>query len=359
MKSRLAASISPLLDGTYKRNMRSTFSSRIMNIFAERLHFQVNSRFQSQGLESSSRAKHSSAIEDDDFAELGPQISKFSAKQIKLVTEKPEYFEKKVSCKKKLTGKPAPSGGRPKIKDIISTLGVASPNSEVKLSGRSLVSESPDDTNKASHIEKSHSTSIINIPPKVGLSELIEAISVFGKVSSASFITASDGLRKSRSRAISAGKIALGSQLLQVCPLDAVHLVAVRIKNINYNTTDSEILSTCKSIGGFVGLSKTGKDAIDTFFNVKNDSVRVKLLQALNNTVFHGSRWSANIQVSPMEKDRSKLGFKIFDHLSELKWQHVLKRLHLEDLEMINAGIMHIEDRQEMTRFTVIASYSS
>lgn len=71
-------------------------------------------------------------------------------------------------------------------------------------------------------------------------------------------------------RAVSAGKVEVGSHTLLVNPLDAVDLVAVRIEHINVRTTDSAVHSICKSAGEFVGLTRRNRTCVDAFFNVRN-----------------------------------------------------------------------------------------
>lgn len=68
-------------------------------------------------------------------------------------------------------------------------------NSCPKLGGHGHAPKFTVDTRKISEMESPRSVSIKNIPSTVGLSELLEAISVVGRVSGASFVTASNKLR--------------------------------------------------------------------------------------------------------------------------------------------------------------------
>ncbi|KAI3449415.1 hypothetical protein Pfo_006080 [Paulownia fortunei] len=362
MKSRLAASVYLFLAGTCRRNTRNTLSSRSLVTSFDHRDCQISSSFHAQGVESTNRAVHSSAIEDEAFSELGPEVSEYCAKQIKLVTEKPDHFAKKTCpSRRELDGRPLSSSTRPRIKEIIATMGGASPTSNSKLGGHSHASTFTDDTKKISVIERPRSVLVKNIFYTVGLSELVEAVSVFGNVSGASFVNASNGLRccniefedvDSSRRAILAGTIAVGSQIFPVHPLDAVDVVAFRIENINKETTDYTIHSRCKSVGEFVGLARTSKDVVEAFFNVRNDTIHLKILQKLNDTVIDLNRWSAHVltskskssDVSSDEEARYKLGLQIFDHFSELRRQLAIKKVYLEDLETLNASIMHIEE---------------
>lgn len=49
-------------------------------------------------------------------------------------------------------------------------------------------------------------------------------------------------------QAVLAGKISVGSHEYPVHPLDAVDVLAVRIRNINQNTSDRDIHRICKSL---------------------------------------------------------------------------------------------------------------
>ncbi|GFQ02452.1 hypothetical protein PHJA_002389100 [Phtheirospermum japonicum] len=398
MKSRLAASIYLFSAGTCRRNTRSTVSLRSVVTSLVDRHCQINRSFRAQVFEGSNRHVHSSAIEDDGFSELGPEVSEYRAKQIKLVTEKPHYVVKKNHSKRELDGRPVSSCTRPSPKAIIATMAGNAPTSNPKLGGHSRASVSTDDdakkisdiesaptsnpklgghsrasmstddyAKKISDIESPRSILVKNIVSKVSLSELVESISVFGKVSGASFVAASNGLRScniefedvdSSTRAVSAGKIAVGSQEFPVHPLDAVDIVAVRIENVNEETSDYAIHSRCKTVGEFVGLARTSKDVVEAFFNVRHDTNHLNILKLLNNTVIDRNNWSAHVvaskpaisnssEISSDGEARYKLGMEILDRFSELRKQIIMKRMFLDDLETLNASIMHMEDLPE------------
>lgn len=67
--------------------------------------------------------------------------------------------------------------------------------------------------------------------------------------------------------------------------------------------------------------------------------------------VIDANSWSAHVltsksklsEESSAEETRYKLGLRIFDQCAELKEQLTLTRVCLEDLEVLNASIMHIE----------------
>ncbi|KAK4418075.1 hypothetical protein Salat_2220200 [Sesamum alatum] len=347
MKSRLAASMYPLYADTCRRYTSNAISaSSVLN------HRQIYS---------SSRSVHSSAVEDEAFAELGPEISECSTKQIKLVTEKPDHLLKTDPSRRELAGRSPSSVTRPRIKDIVANIR-ASPTSNSKLGGHSHASTVTDDTKKISDIERPESVSVKNISSGVGLSELVEAMSVFGKVSGASFVTTSNGLRcckiefedvGSSRRAISVGKIAVGSQVFPVHACDAVDVVAIRIENINNETSDYTIHSRCKSVGEFAGLARRSKDVVDAFFNVRNDTIHLDILQRLNSSVIDLNRWSAHLltekskssEVSAHEEARHELGLQLFDCFAKLRREFSMKKVHLEDLEILNASIMHLQSQ--------------
>ncbi|KAL0371511.1 UNVERIFIED_CONTAM: hypothetical protein Sangu_0469200 [Sesamum angustifolium] len=264
MKSRLAASM---------RYSRNSISSR--SVVA---HRQINS---------SSRSVQSSAVEDEAFAELGPEISDCSTKHIKLVTEKPDH-------------RLAPSSHtRPRIKDIVANIGGASPTSNSKLGGHSHSFTVTDDTKQVSDIEKPNYVFIKKIRGTVGLSELVEAISVFGKVCGASFVTARNGLGCCK---------------------------------IEFEQGEARMLWTPSITFGM-------RKSIWTNFK--------------DNSVIDLNRWSAHLltdkskssEVSEHEEARHKLGVQIFECFAKLKRQISMKKVYLEDLQDLHTSIVHIESR--------------
>ncbi|KAL3648094.1 hypothetical protein CASFOL_009062 [Castilleja foliolosa] len=367
MKSKLAASIYLFSAGTCRRYTHSSVSSRSIVTSLLDHRYKINRRFQAQVFEDSNRHVHSSAIEDDNFSELGPEVSEYSAKQIKLVTEKPDYVvKKKNQSRRELDGRPTSSRTRPSVKAIIATMAGNAPTSDHKLAGHTGASTSStgDDAKKIADVESPRSVIVKNIVPDVGLSVLVESISVYGKVSGASFLAASNGLRSckiefedvdSSTRAISARKIAVGTQEFPVHSLDDVEIVAVRIENINEETTEYAIHSRCKAVGEFVGLARTSNDVVEAFYTVRHDTNHLNIIKKLNNTVIDSNKWSANVltrkppisnssKASSDDEARYKLKTEIYDHFTELRKQFAMKRMHMEDLETLSLGIMHIED---------------
>ncbi|KAL8544926.1 hypothetical protein ACS0TY_005220 [Phlomoides rotata] len=360
MKSKLAASFRLYFADTCWRNTRSTMPARSMISFNCR-HCQISCSFQAKGFESSSRAAHSSADNDvfsdlgpasecptkkiklatekpddfveDDFSELGPEISECSAKKIKLVTEKPDHFTKTRPRRKESPRRPLSSDNRTSVNEILPS--------------------STDDAGKVSDIEGPLSVSIKNVPSAVGLTELVEAISIFGKVSHASFVTASNKIRccniefedvESSRKAIVTGEVTVGNRVFTIDRLDAVDLVMIRIKNISDKTTDYDIHSICKSVGELVGLTMMSKDCADAFFYVPNHSTHLDIVKKLNGTTIDLNRWLATSKSTSLDEEaRYKTGLMISDRVFELKRELDMKKVHLADLEYLNASVMHME----------------
>ncbi|KAL6515935.1 hypothetical protein OROGR_019240 [Orobanche gracilis] len=361
MNQRLAASIYWFSAGTCRKSTRSIVSSRSVVTPLDLWRCKIN-LFWAQGFQCPSRHVHSFVIENDNFSELGPEVSEYCAKQIKLVTEKPDCVAKTYPSKRELKGRCVSSCTRPSTKDIVATMSSKSPTSKSKLGSHTHASTSAEKTKK-NYIQSPRSVLVKNIISNVSLLELVEAVSEFGKVSGASFVATSNGLRccniefedvESSRRAVSTGKIAVGSKEFPVHLLDAVDIVAFRIENINEETTDYAIHSRCKTVGGFVGLARTSRDAVEVLFNVPNDMNHRNTLKMLNSTVVDGNHWSAHVVTTKSDKSevvsseddeaRYKLGMQILDQFSELRRQLCMKRIHLEDLECLDASIMHIED---------------
>ncbi|XP_073283910.1 uncharacterized protein [Primulina huaijiensis] len=344
MKSKLAASISPLSAAVLNIIRTSSSSRSIVSLFGLN-HSQIICR-----------AAYCSVIEDDSFSELGPETSDCSAKQIKLVTEKPEYFLKPDPSRKGLASRSNSSDNRPKSKAAVSAPFRASPTSRPKPGENSDASISPDDSSEISDMESAHSVAIKNICSTVDLSELVEAISVFGKVTGALFVNASNGLKcchikfesvDSSRQAVLAGKISVGSQDFPVHPLDTVDVLAVRIKNISQNTSDHDIHRICKSLGELVGLARMSKDSVDAFFTARSEKIHVNMLKRLNSTVLNDCGWSADIlrSNSSDEGGRCKLESQISDQISGMRRQNMMDKINLEDLETLLFSILHIQEQ--------------
>lgn len=95
--------------------------------------------------------------------------------------------------KKESPRKPLSSDNRSSVNKNLSAVNGTS--SGPKLGGHGHSPTSTDGTSVVSNIEGPLSVSINNVPSTVGLPELVEAISIFGKVSGASFVAASNSRR--------------------------------------------------------------------------------------------------------------------------------------------------------------------
>lgn len=67
--------------------------------------------------------------------------------------------------------------------------------------------------------------------------------------------------------------------LLPICPLDVSETVAIKIKNISFETADAAIHSACMSFGSLEGLARTKEDTVDAIYNVKNVLESQSILQ--------------------------------------------------------------------------------
>ncbi|KAM7501172.1 hypothetical protein LguiB_000076 [Lonicera macranthoides] len=317
----------------------------------------------------------SSSNEEDGFSELGPSVDFFTelgpplvqsaGPPLKLVTEKPEIFKRKAPSMKGKGGRILPAESSPILRNILSGLGTgkASPASSPKLDDPNNISEFTGDTSKkASNLKFSSSISIENVPSIVNLAQLIEAISKYGNISSASMRTLPDGVNccdvkfenvESSRKAILAGGIAVGKTQLPISPLYVPpETVTFRIKNICRNTTEYKIQSACKSFGVLKGMARAREDVVDALFSSKDESETQRILTRLNSIVLDKAQWSAellvpenSIPVPSMDDDyKEELRLQITSGIDELKKEASLKRVYAEDLEYLHLAIMHIDD---------------
>ncbi|KAL1558327.1 hypothetical protein AAHA92_08810 [Salvia divinorum] len=336
--------------------------------------------------------KSDAFLDDDAFSELGPGTSEVSAKKLNLVTEKRDPFTRTHSHKKAHSSghkdlmkaiarsfatpstksrvpsnawmptdnkepgsKSLSSDYRPNWEEGVGAVTKSSTPSSTEPHAPHNVPTSTDGNRNISETKYPLSVSIMNIPSEVGLPNLVEAISVFGKVSGASFVTTSESFKccnidfedtNSCKRAVLAGKVEVGSHIFLVNPLDAVDLVAVRIKNINVRTTDSAVHSICKSAGELAGLTRTHRTCVDAFFNVRNHTCHQDVVKKLNNTVCESNHWSACKlpSISITSQARYKVYSQIADHCAKLNTELAMKRIYLQDLESLNKSVMHLKD---------------
>uniref|UniRef100_A0A5B7BG13 RRM domain-containing protein n=1 Tax=Davidia involucrata TaxID=16924 RepID=A0A5B7BG13_DAVIN len=358
MKSRVGASISPLFNGQHKSSIFKAISV-IPKFTLFNCDGHSNS-LQLQGIESLKRSVHSSADEDDEFSELGPPVAQGVSTMLKLVTEKPEPFRKTDLARKVFPGRSLPGESSLSLRDIFSNMGRPSPTPQIKLENHNDVSGFSVNSNSASNFKNSRSITIENIPSIVDLSQLIEAISIFGKISSVSMRTVPNEFdccdvlfesAESSSRAISKGRITVRRFQLPIRPLHVPETVTIRIKNISSETTDPAIHSMCTSIGSLEGLARAKKDAVDAFYRVKDDLGSQSILKKLNDTVIDDCQWSAHLlprDFTPVvmtnnEDAKYKLGLQISSDLAELRRDIYMKKNYSEDLEWLHLAIVHLE----------------
>lgn len=226
-------------------------------------------------------------------------------------------------------------------------------------------------TSDAAILNGRRSISVGNVPSTISRSQLKKAVSVFGKVCSTSVRHLPDGLNcwdiqfenfKSCNRAIRAGVLIVGSSRLPIHSPWASVVVTIRIKDISKDATFGEIHSICNSVGTTEGLAWVSEDSINALFTVENDTESESILKKLNGTIVRGNCLSASLlpsnsssaSMSENEDARCKMALQIKNYLTELKrelmkkkWEpeefQVLK-VHMEDLQMLHEGIMHLED---------------
>ncbi|CAN4112780.1 unnamed protein product [Withania somnifera] len=323
MKRRLAASISALMAG-YKVE-KNALDGRRCFLIDYCYSYTLNlTSFQLQRFKSSKRLLFKVHDDDNDFSDLGPPVER-AFRQLKLVTEKPDLFLK-LDNGRKVSSRKCRSESEQHIKDIILTLDKPC---QSELDNGDDASGLTCTTSDAASMNGRRSISVGNVPSTISLSQLVKAVSVFGKVC----IQFEDSI-----------------------------VVTIRIEKISKDATFSEIHSVCKSVGMTEALAWVRKDAIDALFTVENDTESESILKKLNRTIVGGDCLSASLLhsksssalMSENEDARCKMALQISNYLRELKGQLMEKeeelanfrvlKLHMEDLQMLHEGIMHLED---------------
>ncbi|OIT07968.1 PREDICTED: uncharacterized protein LOC109225889 [Nicotiana attenuata] len=357
MKPRLVASISALMAGE-----RAGIFKAISGIFPESQTFNGFggncSSFQFQRFKSSNGLQFV-CDDDDDFSELGSPVER-AIGQLKLATEKPDPFVKYDNSRKVSSSKSSRSESKQSRKGRI--LNLDKPHrTSCEFGNGDDASGSIHTTSDATRTNSRRSISVGNVPSTISLSQLVEAVSVFGKVCTASVRDLPDGLNcwdiqfesiESCNRAIRAGALTVGKSCLQIRPLRASMVVTIRIKGISGDASFGEIHSICKVVGTTEGLAWVSKDSVDALFTVETDTEPQSILKKLNGTTVGGHRLSASLLssnsssacMSANEGARCKMGLQISSYLTVLKLQLEEKKVHFEDLQMLHEGIMHLED---------------
>lgn len=377
MKSRLAASVYPLVFGEWRRDVcKSIALASMFPTFNGRSHFM--SRFCYLGFQSPVRAMHTSTVADD-FSELGPPVAGNAAMPLKLVTEKVEPFLSKTDFGGKASlSRSFPAECRSGIKDTNLALHKSFQTSNFKRQDYNDVSslavnhkgslqvDSTRFVNQKGRKDSSYSISVQNVPSTLSLSDLVQAISTFGKISGACIRSSPDGSTccdvdfensESSTRAVLAGGITVESVHLPIRALHSPETVSIRIQGIGKETTDPTIHTICKSIGALEGLAKAGKDAVDAFFRVKNDAELQTIVKRLNGMKIDDYCWSAyqlssnttSSMIMEREDAKSKLGLLMNNRLFELKGRLDCMKVYSEDLQLLHLGILHLEGLPTMS----------
>ncbi|XP_019163603.1 PREDICTED: uncharacterized protein LOC109159945 [Ipomoea nil] len=251
MKSRLAASIS-FLPGARSNNICRTWKA-------------FNFGLTSIQHGSSNGSIHSSSMEDDSFAELGPPVTERAVSQLKLATEKPEHFIWKNKSARKMSSK---------------------------------------------NEDKNHKKGTVSSREK-------SCQSIAEPVDASNASSSTD---------------------------------TIRIQGIDDHASIHDIHSLCKTLGNLDGLEWVGNDAIDAFFTVASESDSQRILEKLNDTTIGNSHLSASLLSSNSTASKSikeialqERGLQFSTSIDELRRQMDLKRIYLEDLEMLHHGIMHLQ----------------
>ncbi|XP_015164990.1 uncharacterized protein [Solanum tuberosum] len=365
MKPRIPASISALLAGEC-----AGICKAISGLLSESQTFNGFGRscssFQFQRFKSSKGLLFKVHNDDNDFSDLGPPVERAFG-QLKLVTEKRDPFLK-LDNGRKVSSRKSRSESMQRVKGKVLTLD--KPHQSGCGNGDDA-SGSTYTTSDAACMDVRRSIAVGNVPSTISLSQLVEAVSVFGKFCAASVRHLPDGLNcwdiqfkslESRNRAVRAGALNLGSYRLPIQPPRASMVVTIRIEDISDDASLSEMHSICKSVGTTEGLAWVSKDSVEALFTVENDKESESILKKLNGAIVGGHCLSASLvpsksssaSMSENKDDRCKMALQINNYLTELKMQlqekemdwpelSVLK-LYMEDLQMLHEEIMHLED---------------
>lgn len=337
MKPRLPASVSALMAGECIGICKA-----ISGLLPESQTFNGFGRsctsFQFQRFKSSKGLLFDVHNDDNDFSDLGPPVERAFG-QLKLVTEKRDPFLK-LDNGRKVAPRNSHRKSMQQVMGKISTLDEPH-QSEF---GSDDASGSAYTTSDTASMDGRRSISVRNVPSKVGLSQLVEAVSVFGELCAAS-VRHLPGL--------------LSCWDLQFEPSRISMVVTIRIEGISKDASFCKINLICKQVGMIEGLAWVSKDSIDALFAVENDTELELILKKLNGTIVGGRSLSASLlhrsssspSISENEDARCKTALQISNYLTELKMQPRGKKVdwkelhvHMADLQMLHEGIMHLED---------------
>ncbi|XP_058076771.1 uncharacterized protein LOC131225278 isoform X2 [Magnolia sinica] len=201
---------------------------------------------------------------------------------------------------------------------------------------------------------------IEEIPSSITLSELKEAVSFYGEISSASMRIAQNGSNScdiefenldSMERALVGRHVTVRNCHLPIRSRSAPKVVTVRISNISVETAEPTIHSVCKGCGSVEGLLRTKEGAIEVLFSVKDSSVAQTILNKLNDVSINGCRWSAQLlskttpnSITNVADAQHGVGSQIINLIGGFRKQLEMKRIYLEDFEKLHQAVVHIRE---------------
>ncbi|KAI4381422.1 hypothetical protein MLD38_007493 [Melastoma candidum] len=328
------------------KNCLQSYSTICIHHFRRAAGFQLQREYSSHHLTDDD--------DDDKFAELGSPLACGLQRPLKLMTEKTDWIKKK-------------NGSRWSTPDICSSSSeeaIAMAEMELKAMCSDILGL--DDAVDGTDAINARTTfiTIANIPPSIKLSEVVKALSSFGKISNSSVRTSPDGKaccdvyferEEANQKALSAGVITVNDVHLPINP--GRDMVTIRIVNVSCKTLDSVVHAICRSCGFLVKVVRIDENTLDAFFGVENKSDAKSILKRLNYTIMDDCNWLATLQsgdhTAPAStsnhQERNDVscnsGLKIGQHIAELKQLHSTKKMNIEDLDNLCAAILHIESR--------------
>ncbi|KAK6941062.1 hypothetical protein RJ641_030593 [Dillenia turbinata] len=353
MKSRIRSSILTLLSGE-SRSTSSAISLRPMLKC-----FSLDSKGGKKV-----RFMHSES-DDDEFAELGAPVDDNLIKVLKLATEKriKSPFEQRNDCNtKNAAGRYLSKESRSSVKDFQPTHVKNRWHNPCRKKTEKQTDNLGNNSNSMKHSNNKSRCSITveNVPSTIKISELKLAVSTFGKITHASMESLSDELStcsiefetvESSRLATTIGRISVRGFHLFIRPKHVADSVAVRISNINPETTDQEIHTICTSLSPLVGLVRTKEDAAHALFSAKVNLDPQSILQELNNVDIGNSHWSAELLLSYSTSAvitdnsgaQSQLGKGSSSHLADMRLALHMKAIYFEDLQRLHHALLYLE----------------
>lgn len=201
---------------------------------------------------------------------------------------------------------------------------------------------------------------IEKVPSSITVSQLREAMSIHGEVSSAFMSRGHNGSQSCRiefktveslKRALVARRVTVRNFHLEIHSLHAPEIYTVRISNISMDTAEPTIHSICKSCGSMEGLWRMKEGYVDVLFSIKDHFTVQTVLKRLNDVRINGCQWSAQLlpknttnSVISSSDAKQGVGSQISNLMSGLRRQLRMKKIHLEDLENLHHAIIHLKE---------------